>query len=68
MPNFAASCLLFPTDATAPLALQRFRLGAHSVRVVVPVQGVMEITRSSGERNMPPDPPGSNSVFGNLQG
>jgi hypothetical protein len=51
-----------------PWALQRFCLGAHSVRVEVPVQGVMELPAVQANEHAPTDPPGSNSVFSNLQG
>jgi hypothetical protein len=51
-----------------PWALQRFRLGAHSVRVEVPVQGVMELPTVQANALAPTDPPGSNRVFSNLQG
>jgi hypothetical protein len=48
-----------------PQALQRFRLGAHSVRVEAPVQGVMELpTVQANEHALT----GSNRVFSNLQG
>jgi hypothetical protein len=53
---------------TAPRAVQRFRLGANSVRVKVPVQGGMELPAVQANEHSPTDPPGSNSVFGNLQG
>ena len=48
-----------------PQALQRFRLGAHSVRVEAPVQGVMELPTVQANEHAPT---GSNRVFGNLQG
>jgi hypothetical protein len=53
---------------TVPWALQRFRPGAHGVRVEVPVQGAMELPAVQANEHAPTDPPGSNSVFSNLQG
>src|ERR1700719_1462760 len=52
----------------SPWALQRFRLGAHSVRVEVPVQGVMELPTVQANEHASTNPSTSNSVFSNLQG
>jgi len=45
-----------------------FRLGAHSVRVGVPVQGVMELPTVQAKIHASTNPSASNSVFSNLQG
>ena len=47
----------------SPWALQRFRLGAHSVRVEVPVWGVMELPTVQTNEHAPTNPSASNSVF-----
>jgi len=51
-----------------PWALQRFHLGTHSVRVALPVQGVMELPTVYANEHASTNPSASNSVFGNLQG
>jgi hypothetical protein len=52
----------------SPWALQRFRLGAHSVRVEMPVWGVMELPTVQTNEHASTNPSASNSVFSNLQG
>jgi hypothetical protein len=47
----------------SPWALQRFRLGAHSVRVEVPVWGVMELPTVQTNEHASTNPSASNSVF-----
>jgi hypothetical protein len=51
-----------------PQALRRFRLGVHSVRVELPVQGVMELPTVHANEHASTNPSASNSVFDNLQG
>jgi hypothetical protein len=51
-----------------PQALRRFRLGVHSVRVELPVQGVMELPTVHANEHASTNPSASNSVFDHLQG